>query len=156
MRGGLFVCAILLLACGLVCGYEGGVALFDRLYVYRCPPVDFWFGWLRLRVGEDFVFDVLDEPGGLFEREWLSGSEGAIRELLSVSSDGFLRAGWEGDVRDGCWQLSGFPLPETPGDPGFLVAVKQNNNGTTFISSPVSLQHLQEYYACRLEYTAFV
>jgi hypothetical protein len=98
------------------------------LHVYSIPPFDFWDGWLT-------------------EKEYLQRSERPVG-YYSFRAVAFERAramGWEGDIREGPY-VAGLPYEERD----IIVAWKQDNNGQTFIASPVELPWLEkETNECR-------
>lgn len=100
-----------------------------QLHVYALPPIDFWGGWSS-------VEDATTQWGGsrLIER-WRY--ERVLAEAFVLASD----AGWEGDIREGPF-IAGLPHEHAGGKPVFMIAWKQDNNGTTFVASPVQLPHL--------------
>jgi hypothetical protein len=53
------------------------------------------------------------------------------------------RIGWEGDFRNGPF-ISAMPAEHGNGYSEFLIAWKQDNNGTTFIASPFPLLWLED------------
>lgn len=87
------------------------------LYVHKIAPIDFWEGW--------------QDPRTL--------SFGDIKERVAQALEAAREDGWEGD---------GHPrfsmIPAGDGDPGceVIVAVKQSNNGTTFVVAPMPLKWL--------------
>jgi hypothetical protein len=98
------------------------------MIVYQTGPIDWWEPWrllyptlAKMAKGEnaDTVIEILKDLGLAFE--------------LARKMD------WEGDIRTG----SGGPyitaLPNTDGGIQYVLAWKQDNNGTTFIASPVEL-----------------
>jgi hypothetical protein len=54
---------------------------------------------------------------------------------------------WE---EDGDIYITGLPTDDGGGFPYYLVIIKQENNGTTFLYSPVELTHLKEHLVKRL------
>lgn len=112
-------------------------------HVYETFPIDFDWGHLPS------VDDVAQKLGGIEAIMRAAGDENYIE---GTSLDSFLDAwenakaaardhGWEGDFRAGpvvMW----IPEKERGGfRPGFVF--KQDNNGSTFVISPVELPHLQ-------------
>lgn len=59
-------------------------------------------------------------------------------EMYSVAKDEFRQLGWEGD---GAWHYAG--IPGTTSGPEAVLAVKQQNNGSVFVLSPVPLDWLR-------------
>ena len=103
------------------------------MIIYCLPPIDQWSGWQK----PDKVFTGIEDDDGdthpAFEWEPLWKEA----QLMAVEM------GWEGDVREGPYVTV---LPRKPGDywPGYVVvAWKQDNNGTTFLASPIRLEWLE-------------
>lgn len=111
----------------------------SRWYAYHLPPID--YGWECLRTVEQTVKilgqrEALQKLSGWRDEyptdEFISAWERAQREAKS--------RGWEGDFRHDpvvFW---------IPGETGFMFAFafKQDNNGSTFVISPVMLPWLEE------------
>ncbi|MBF0449003.1 MAG: hypothetical protein HQL67_12440 [Magnetococcales bacterium] len=125
------------------------------MYVYSTPPIDFWDGWLSFRdeLAKRVVWERQNpgkssEPGTLVcgaDYESIGKAEGmgsaALEELLYRAMHIAARNhGWEGDIRDGPY-IAG--VPEGEYCSSVMVAWKQDNNGTTFIGSPVRLPWLE-------------
>jgi hypothetical protein len=101
--------------------------------IYCLPPIDQWSGWQK----PDQVFTGTDKDDGDTHPadEWPE----LWKEVQRLAKG----LGWEGDVREGPFVTV---LPREPGDywPGYvLVAWKQDNNGTTFLASPIHLPWLE-------------
>ena len=111
-----------------------------RWWIYECSPIDYWTSW---QLAIDWLDGVqCDSRGDPIEE----GSE-VLRErrldLLIAIAIAVKDAGWEGD---GTWLTA--PLPNPDGfDCRPMFAVKQNNNGSTFITSPFRLPWLDEWVA---------
>jgi hypothetical protein len=105
--------------------------------VYCLPPIDWWDGWTLLE--ELVVPTAVDE----FDDGYTA------RLLLATALEAaslFVHVGWEGD---GCWRAAPLPIFDDGCQThDFMIAVKQANNGTTFLSSPDRLPWLEEY-RCR-------
>jgi hypothetical protein len=100
------------------------------LSVYCLPPVYWWDGWTPLT-------SAVGIPEGPLETSRL------LVEMAIKAATLLTRTGWEGD---GNWYVSALPTF----DDGvqairFLIAVRQWNNGTTFLCSPEPLLWLAEY-----------
>jgi hypothetical protein len=105
------------------------------LYLYQVAPIDFWFGWIPLR---DVLIEALEQDEGeydgppdfgvLYDR--LRRAKTLARQYL----------GWEGDMRSGPYFA---PIPFETGFYEYLIAWKQDNNGTTYVASPVQLPWLE-------------
>ncbi|QGJ73801.1 hypothetical protein [Sinorhizobium meliloti] len=96
------------------------------IFVYELAPIDFWNGWQT-------------------EAEYLPKNEkeeiDAYRRFRERAQELAHRAGWEGDVRFGPY-VSALPNPETSMPSDFMIAWKQENNGTTYVASPYELPWL--------------
>jgi hypothetical protein len=106
------------------------------MYVYNMEPIDCWDGWTLVK---DYKFGCGDLPED--ERSpFLTKKE---FEDLYLKAQKIAKAfyGWDGDVRTGPF-ISG--IPAFPGDcsPQILIGWKQDNNGITFVASPVRLTWL--------------
>ena len=94
----------------------------EPLKVYKINAIDHWDGWHPVASMEHRAVFTL-------------AFNAAIAEGIGYR---VLRAGEGGNP----WWAP-FPGPDS-GDPLYLIAWKQENNGTTFIVSPVELPHLGE------------
>lgn len=104
------------------------------MHVYSRYPIDFWSGWMR----EDEYLQSL-----VREHHSSGGLATAIRGYEDFRDEGFQMArkiGWEGDIRQGPF-IAG--LPTYDGDGLIMIAWKQDNNGETFILSPIQLPWLE-------------
>jgi len=101
-------------------------------WVYEEAPVDDWTGWHSLQAIEE---DQARESrmAGLPPAYWFKAT---IPQLAAV----FRQMGWEGD---GNWFLSAVPDPMMGGISPLLVAVKQSNNGTTYVACERELPWLE-------------
>jgi hypothetical protein len=109
-----------------------------RLFVYELPPIDFWQGWTpesRWPEGEDDPFYEY----GLNDEE--AAADLALAKGLAT------RCGWEGD---GEWRMAGLPRDDVAA-PTYMLAVKQQNNGTTFIISPYELPWLAHHLELKVD-----
>lgn len=103
----------------------------DVLFVYAGPPIDWWIGWNK----------GIPEPSGRIvlgtRYQWNNCWERA-------QSAARLGGGWEGDVAVGPYWL---PVPrfEDYHEQPVIFGWKQDNNGTSFIVSPVALPWLAEH-----------
>ena len=114
----------------------------ETAYVYRVSPIDWWLGWSKpseilAAFGEAPYFD--DETGCLTA---LANLANEIATWIGDALVAFKDAGWEGDIRQGPYLA---PLPFAFDEGAYMVALKQDNNGTTFIWSPVELPWLEEH-----------
>lgn len=108
-----------------------------RLFVYELPPVDFWQGWTpasRWPKAEDDPFP-----------EYGVGEDEA--DDLAVAMKMATRCGWEGD---GEWRMAGLPRADVAA-PTYMLAVKQYNNGTTYVISPYELPWLSQFLELKVD-----
>lgn len=109
-------------------------------FTYQVAPID--WGWEQLRTVEDTARALADVD----VRERLSGeaiyiADPSLDTFLArwdAAKDSARRSGWEGDFRQGPYV---FWVPTEDGMQ-FGFVFKQDNNGTTFVVSPVELPHL--------------
>lgn len=106
------------------------------IYIYEIPPIDHLWECLPTTAG--YLQTVRDKIG---LREWFQLRD-EIKSFSLRSSDIAIKAGWEGDFREGCSPRVFF----LPGDTCFEIGLvwKQDNNGTTFVASPRRLDYLNE------------
>ena len=111
------------------------------VYCYQLDtPIDFWIGAMtedELFAAAERAFPDENAPHRVARK---------IRALERLARDGFRGLGWEGDVREGPYY---FGLP-TEHELTFGYALKQDNNGTTFVAAPFPLPWL-ENLGCSLE-----
>jgi len=94
-------------------------------YIYERDPIDDWSGydWLFM---EDLILN----------KKWLNLLYHTLTLLKRYSN-------WEGDIREGPF------IARLPGDEydvsSFVVLLKQDNDGATYIVSRYSLENLSEY-----------
>lgn len=108
------------------------------LYCYHIPPVDFWTGAVsKEELVEATPFAPIHEDEAANHR---NRTEQELDRLEQKAHDAFREIGWEGDVREGPYFFS------VPGDTSMVhgYILKQDNNGSCFIASPVPLPHLGE------------
>lgn len=114
------------------------------MYFYSTGPIDDWFGWQPY---EDTLEKAYSE-----QAEWKNEKRepfdgipdyvGLLQRLATKSHLGFAKyCGWEGDTTGGEY-IAGFPADHS--GPSILFALKQSNNGTTFVASPIELPWLGE------------
>jgi hypothetical protein len=102
------------------------------MLVYCIDPIDFWSGWHK----PQDIFKVSTQPWGM-EGEHLPGEWASAWIKAQALAR---RLGWEGDCREGPYVTV---IPGNGGGPcPFIIAWKQDNNGTTFVASPVALPWL--------------
>lgn len=106
-------------------------------YAYSTGPIDWWEPWHYYEppttsppTRQELRDTGLSEDGGRFLNSLLF-------EMYSVALEEFPKIAWEGD---GSWYYAGIP-GHTSG-PEAILAVKQENNGTVFVLSPVPLAWL--------------
>lgn len=105
------------------------------IYSYELPPLD--YGWFSMITVQDYYKSLFDE---------FQDSEIALAEINKTKKfiDSALKRarqkGWEGDFRNGPHVFL------LPGDGSMIPAIiwKQDNNGTTFVASPIKLLWLDE------------
>ena len=94
-------------------------------------PIDFWIGAMR----SEEIVEAAQREGDRF------GDDGQYRrsivDLMNVIEQAahpvFRRLGWEGDIRSGPYW---FFVPHQPFDVSLGYALKQDNNGQTFVAVP--------------------
>lgn len=106
------------------------------MFIYQTAPVDYFAGMLPIAIAAENMWKELDE----IEE---SGNE-AVFNLFKLAMDCSRAVSlakssyWEGDIRG--HDLYVFALPDPDATPPHLGLMwKQDNNGTTFICSPVAL-----------------
>lgn len=107
-------------------------------YIYDFGTNDFFIGWAEV-----------SRQGG----RWLTRShieDGHAMDISSVVTTALkeivLRSRWEGDgAKHRVWCVA-IPMPEDGGSewPQIAVAVKQNNNGSCYVWSPMELPWLRK------------
>jgi hypothetical protein len=101
------------------------------MIVYCITPIDDWRGWLK----PEKLFTDSPRVETLYTKKRWEESWILAQKLA-------LEIGWEGDIREGCGPfVSVLPQPDVD---NFLIAWKQDNNGTTFVASPYRLPWLEE------------
>lgn len=105
----------------------------DKFYAYHITPLD--SGWEHLRTVRETFMDLQEDAEyGVcslwdFMNSWMDAGLAAIK------------LGWEGDFRnEPC--VFWVPGNDTVLIHGFVF--KQDNNGSTFVISPVPMPHLEE------------
>jgi len=101
----------------------------NGFYVYELGPVDYFDGAMTV---DQAIKSSNEDVGQEILRSFLQ----AARAVIDESS-------WEGTITDGPYVIA---LPPVDGDFSLLWGFiwKQNNNGTTFIASPLPLWWLDE------------
>ena len=117
-----------------------------RGYAYAIGPIDHWIGWSTLRGAALAQVDdaQTEDHGYAYSQEWLIDHMG---NQLEAAKKMFLELGWEGDIREGPY-VTAIPLTDECNF-GLLFALKQDNNGQTFIWSPVPLPYLKNAWYTR-------
>jgi hypothetical protein len=111
-----------------------------RLFVYCLNPIDAWAGWTPLR--EVLRSAQKNENGdGMLLDCWGCTSRGVMCRYIAARSIA-RRVHCEGDIRHGCGPFM-CPIPDGEYTGEYLIAWKQNNNGTTFVASPFRLTWLE-------------
>jgi hypothetical protein len=105
------------------------------MFAYQTGPIDVWTGWLTEAQYLDQLAKEEEEGFGS------SSSVAKYEELRSQAFDLAKKAGWEGDIRQGPF-IAGLPTDSIGADGKIMVAWKQDNNGTTFVVSPIKLPWL--------------
>lgn len=104
-----------------------------EVYVYAIDPIDNWAGWYPAGavLGDDTI--VIDDKLNRAEfTNFAAIAMGLARDI-----------GWEGDIRGTDLYVAGMPITNSGGCDSYVVGWKQDNNGCTFIASPVPLPHLE-------------
>jgi len=106
-----------------------------KVYIYEMPPIDYFVPFKTL---EQIIVDVEKEVYS----EQVEGTKQTILKLVETAKECFRKYTlWEGDGRV---YVSGLPDVDYANS-FYLIMIKQSNNGTTFLYSPVELPHLEEY-----------
>lgn len=106
-----------------------------KLFVYAVPSIDYWEGWIAEK---DFMLSCLQDA----TVDWGLMRLGEYAELRRHAMALAKRAGWEGDIRQGPYVAA---LPNGDCESDLMIAWKQDNNGETFIVSPLLLPWLEEW-----------
>lgn len=116
-----------------------------KYYIYTLCPTDFWAGFCPVK---QFVKDSVKEAS------WWDGesateakakarfeAEAWVKKMRRILFEA--QTYWEGDIVTERVAA----LPSGDPDPVLIYVVKQSNNGTTFVVSPVPILHLdaQDY-----------
>ncbi len=121
-----------------------------KLYVYIVAPIDRFDGMMTAKEAAENAerrsgtcFQV-DKNEGYSTLTTLAGRVLAhLGDLFEMAKEASRTLGWEGDVREGPYF---FTVP-VEGGSAFGVVWKQDNNGTSFIGSPVPLDYLRDQRA---------
>ena len=101
-----------------------------KLFTYVMGPIDCWEGW-------NSDNDIASAP----YRDVAYWGPDTVREQLLAAEEAARSAGWEGD---GNPRITMLPIDETHCE--IVIALKQGNNGTTFIITPFEMPWLGQPY----------
>lgn len=105
------------------------------LHVYQILPID--FGWEQCPTVEEYYAALAkEELHGHTRPEALKQFKDDFRQAKELASD----KGWEGDIRG---DAHVFMVP-AEGEFIYGFAWKQENNGTTYVVSPVEFPNLEK------------
>lgn len=102
-------------------------------FVYVTGPLDWWPGWRWV----DEILAAMRGSDTLVEAGYPEPSK--LEAMVSSAKKVADAAGWEGDGR---WACAPLPAPEMFSSE-LMFAVKQSNNGTTYVVSPFRLPWLE-------------
>ena len=105
----------------------------NQLHVYAIAPIDFWDHWTPM----------LTFLAGPYEDNNPDSDPNEVVSRFQLATRLATRIGWEGDFRNGPF-ISAIPAEHGNGYSEFLIAWKQDNNGTTFVASPFPLFWLKD------------
>jgi hypothetical protein len=106
------------------------------MFVYARMTIDFWAGWLEEAEYKNQL------PRRFYTPEDIKNALAKYESFLEKGKGLAAKVGWEGDMRDGPY-VAGLPKPASGRDGQVMVAWKQDNNGDTFIVSPLRLPWLE-------------
>lgn len=107
-------------------GQTAGVPDGTQFFIYERDPIDDWQGYRIISMGDIFHYP-----------KWRY----LIFHSLNILK---LHSYWEGDIREGPFVSM---LPGEEWDfAHWVVLLKQDNNGTTFVVSNYKLEYLDEYF----------
>jgi hypothetical protein len=120
------------------------------MIIYVIDAIDWWYGWTPLeRVLQQIVHDLINN-----HRQEVPETPYSIEHITNrwnQASNLARENGWEGDFRNdegGPWFC---PLPiNDSGNSEYLIAWKQDNNGTTFVVSPYPLPWLEDIHTIQI------
>lgn len=105
------------------------------MFVYARTAIDYWSGWMT----EEQYLKQLGTSGVPGEAPRQAAQyEQFKRKAFALAK----KVGWEGDIREGPF-IAGLPTDETGDDGKIMIAWKQDNNGDTFVASPLKLEWLE-------------
>lgn len=105
------------------------------MFAYARAAIDFWPGWLA---EEQF----LDQLKAIYTSDDAEKATGEYEELKQSAFLLAKKVGWEGDIREGPF-VAGLPTDMIANDGKIMIAWKQDNNGDTFVVSPIKLAWLE-------------
>lgn len=100
------------------------------ILVYALGPIDFWNGWNN---ATDYVAETQKMDDNF--------NEETFQPFFEKAKALAREAGWEGDMRSGPF-VSALPNDDPGSLSDFIIAWKQDNNGSTFVASPHELPWL--------------
>jgi hypothetical protein len=104
---------------------------------YELPPIDYWTGATYFDPDEEAAIAAGSPPPGIFPSD--DDPHGRATELTELHQRAvvvFDELGWEGD---GNWRCGAVPNETST---QLWIGVKQQNNGTTYVLSPVEMPWL--------------
>jgi hypothetical protein len=121
-----------------------------EIYCYCIPPVDFFeYAMTEKQLIKKLRETAIRGPWAYDENDFslkvhlskqdIQNDLSSLEKLKTGAKKGFEKLHWEGDLCDRPYYFS-IPCP-----PSFDIAliIKQDNNGTCFVASPVPLPHLE-------------
>lgn len=106
------------------------------VFAYVMPPIDWWPGTAEFSPAEEAAIAETTSPESyaLAERH---NRASELARLHSLAVGAFEPLRWEGD---GVWRFGAFPADQRT---GLWISVKQSNDGTTFVLTPVAMPWLE-------------
>ena len=121
-----------------------------ELYCYACGPIDDFFGaFTEVELVGKIVSEILSRADKIHSAVLIQECCGGLVALRRRAEDAFKTLGWEGDHRSVKDTPAYFFVPDPASFgmcPGYVV--KQDNNGSTFVASPVPLPYLESFAQC--------
>jgi hypothetical protein len=106
---------------------------------YELPPIDHWMGTTWFIPEQEAERAGAPAPPGLFPPDDdPHGLAIELTQLHRLAAPAFRTLGWEGD---GGWRYGSFPDELNT---RLWIAVKQSNNGTTYVLSPIAMPWLKD------------
>lgn len=102
-----------------------------KAYIYELNPTDWFFPF---KTEKEILEDIEESsPESMVE----------VQKTVDYAKELFKKyTSWEGD---GQAYISGLPGKKSDTFPLLFIAIKQENNGTTFLYSPVKLPYLEDF-----------